>query len=100
MPFSHAFLILTPINPNPLSLTPPCQLQDLLDLTDLVRGKLSAQDSTTLGALITVDVHARDVVQELVDAGELSRMKSVHCALITLPALRFCFCCLRCRWLC
>ena len=40
-----------------------------MDLTDLVRGNLSYQDRTTLGALITVDVHARDVVQELADAG-------------------------------
>jgi hypothetical protein len=42
---------------------------DLMDLTDLVRGQLTDQQRMTLGALITVDVHARDVVQELVDAG-------------------------------
>ncbi|KAF5829735.1 dynein heavy chain, N-terminal region 2-domain-containing protein [Dunaliella salina] len=40
---------------------------DLLGLTDLVRGNLSTQDRLTLGALITTDVHARDTVQELVD---------------------------------
>lgn len=44
-----------------------------MDLTDLVRGKLTDQERLTLGALITVDVHARDVVQELVDAGWCKR---------------------------
>lgn len=39
-------------------------------LTDLVRGQLSELDRLTLGALITIDVHARDVVQELNTAGE------------------------------
>ncbi len=49
----------------------PCRCtSDLLGLTDLVRGQLSEQDRLTLGALITIDVHARDVVQELTDAGE------------------------------
>lgn len=40
-----------------------------MDLTDLVRGKLTAQDQMTLGALITIDVHARDVVTNLAEAG-------------------------------
>jgi len=35
-----------------------------------VRGQLSEGLRQMLGALITIDVHARDVVQELVDAGE------------------------------
>ena len=38
---------------------------DLLDLTDLVRGKLTKLQRLTLGALITIDVHARDVVENL-----------------------------------
>jgi dynein heavy chain, axonemal len=47
--------------------------RELMDLTDLVRGQLSSQDRLTLGALITIDVHARDVVQELADAGGCSQ---------------------------
>eukprot|EP00955_Chlamydomonas_euryale_P040523 351732-Chlamydomonas_euryale.AAC.21 len=60
--------------PNPFPPTHPFPLQDLLDLTDMVRGELSNQDRTTLGALITVDVHARDVVDELVHAGTSLRV--------------------------
>lgn len=47
---------------------------DLMDLTDLVRGDLSVQERLTLGALITIDVHARDVVQGLLDAGQNSKV--------------------------
>jgi len=39
---------------------------ELLDLTALVRGKLDKLQRLTLGALITIDVHARDVVEGLV----------------------------------
>jgi len=40
---------------------------NLMDLTDVVRGDLDGQARMTLGALITIDVHARDVVQSLAD---------------------------------
>ena len=42
--------------------------KDLMDLTDLVRGELTNLERATMGALITVDVHARDVVQNLVSS--------------------------------
>jgi len=41
--------------------------EQLNDLVDLVRQKLSAMETITLNALIVIDVHARDVTSKLVD---------------------------------
>ncbi len=44
-------------------------MRQLADLTKLVRGELSSLHRRIIAALITIDVHARDIVDSLHDGG-------------------------------
>lgn len=46
-------------------------LLQLEDLTKLVRGDLAPLARLSLGSLIVIDVHARDVVKHLIESGML-----------------------------
>ncbi|KAG7205245.1 hypothetical protein KM043_018325 [Ampulex compressa] len=46
----------------------------ILDMVNLVKGQLSKQNRTTLNALITIDVHAMDVVKLLIDRKIINEM--------------------------
>lgn len=40
----------------------------LLEIVELVRGDISKIDRITLGVLVVVEVHAKDVVKEMIDS--------------------------------
>lgn len=57
------------MDPGPLTVLPFPQLSDLVAL---VRGKLSRMQRAVLSALIVIEVHAKDVVNKLIQEDVIS----------------------------